>query len=49
MAQSICQILRRSNHVSTVIAGGQDTVGLQVPNHPAEHGSDYIFHDIYRT
>ncbi|WP_353736413.1 Sua5/YciO/YrdC/YwlC family protein [Acidithiobacillus sp.] len=34
LAQPTCQILRRANHVSTVIAGGQDTVGLRVPNHP---------------
>ena len=28
-------ILPRSQHVSDVVTGGQDTVGLRVPNHPA--------------
>ena len=30
----ISSVLRRAGHVSTVITGGQDTVGLRVPNHP---------------
>ena len=27
-------ILQRSNHIPTTVTGGQDTVGLRIPNHP---------------
>ncbi|WCE94259.1 Sua5/YciO/YrdC/YwlC family protein [Acidithiobacillus ferriphilus] len=45
LAQSTCQILRRANHVSTVITGGQDTVGLRVPNHPV--ALELLRHRLY--